>query len=240
MTILLLLVLLGLGAGTLTTIAGMGGGVLLVLALSLATDPRTALVATAPALLLGNAHRFWLFRREVAWRVARPFLLGALPGSLFGGLLLPHVPVAALAWLMLAMTALGVAKALGAWTWVPKASAIAPASFVVGGLAATSGGAGVLAAPLLMAAGLTGLPYIATGAAGAAAMHLGRIFSYGASGLFDRTLLLYAAVLAITILSGNLAGRWLRKEIGESVSGRIEIASLVACVALAVVGVGHR
>ena len=239
MTMLLLLAALGLGAGVLTTVAGMGGGVLLVLALSLASDPRTALVATAPALLLGNLHRFWMFRRQVAWRVARPFLAGALPGSLFGGLLLPHISATVLGWLMLVMTALGVAKALGAWKWTPPAAAIAPASFAVGGIAATAGGAGVLAAPLLMATGLTGLPYIATGAAGAAAMHVGRMMSYGASGLFTRTTVEYAAVLAATILTGNLAGRWLRARMGEALSGRVEVASLAACVALAVVGVGH-
>ena len=49
--------LLGILAGILTTLAGLGGGMLLVLALSLTSSPVTELAATAPALSLGNLHR---------------------------------------------------------------------------------------------------------------------------------------------------------------------------------------
>ena len=83
-----------MGAGLLTTVAGLGGGILMLLAVSLATDPKVALVATAPALLAGNLHRAFLFRGDVDRRVARAFALGAFPGSVLGGALLfsAHAP----------------------------------------------------------------------------------------------------------------------------------------------------
>lgn len=235
----LALMMLGLAAGALTTLAGMGGGVMLVLTLSLVIGPKAALVATAPALLFGNAHRLWLFRRDVDRRVGVPFVAGALPGSLVGGFLLPHLPTVAISWMMVGLTALGLAKVLKLVAWTPPRTLIAPASFVVGGLSATAGGAGVLAAPVLMASGLTGAAYVATGAAGAIAMHAGRILSYGVSGLLTRETALTAGILTATILAGNLVGKHLRARLGDLVSGRIEIATLVASVGLAIVGAGR-
>ena len=81
------LCILGFLAGGLTTVAGMGGGVMLVLALSLVASPVEALAITSPALLIGNLHRVAVGRRAIDRAVARPFVLGALPGSLLGGLL---------------------------------------------------------------------------------------------------------------------------------------------------------
>ena len=52
-----LYVLLGVLAGALTTVAGLGGGMLLIYALAALGDPHVALAATAPALLVGNLHR---------------------------------------------------------------------------------------------------------------------------------------------------------------------------------------
>src|SRR5262249_45454596 len=82
---LLLLPLLGLIAGVLTTIAGTGGGIILALTMSLAMPPALALAVSAPALLLGNLHRAWVHRAEVDRRVAPAVAGGALLGSLAGG-----------------------------------------------------------------------------------------------------------------------------------------------------------
>src|SRR5262245_36184409 len=61
LTLLVELGLLGLAAGSLTTVAGQGGGLLLLLACSTLAGPHEALAITAPALLLGNLHRaVWL------------------------------------------------------------------------------------------------------------------------------------------------------------------------------------
>jgi uncharacterized protein len=231
------LLVLGIFAGLLTTVAGMGGGILLVLAISLSADPKTALVATAPALLIGNTHRAFMFRHSVDRRVAAAFVLGALPGSLFGGAMLSLLPDGIVRWAMLGLAALAVARSAGLFSWKPPAAAVAPAGFGIGALAATAGGAGVLAGPLLISAGLSGTAYVATAAVGAVAMHLGRIAAYGAGGLFSRGALAGAAVLTVAILVGNTLGKRARRAIPDSASARIELATLVACVALALAGV---
>jgi uncharacterized membrane protein YfcA len=150
------------------------------------------------------------------------------------------VPEAVLAWLMVAMTAVAVTRALGLWTWQPRPSVLLPAGAGIGMVTGTSGGAGVLVAPLLMASGLSGQAYIATGALAAVAMHTGRVLAYGASGLVTEETLVRAAILTAALLIGNLAGKRLRKLLrGEKTAQRLEVGTLIACVALGVVGVGR-
>ena len=82
--VMALVPVLGVLAGILTTVAGLGGGMVLMLALSLLTSPTVALAATAPALLAGNLHRSVMFRGQVDRRVATSFAAGAFPGALPG------------------------------------------------------------------------------------------------------------------------------------------------------------
>ncbi|MBK8251209.1 MAG: sulfite exporter TauE/SafE family protein [Polyangiaceae bacterium] len=238
--IMALLAALGAFSGILTTVAGLGGGILLLLALSLVWGPVQALAVTAPALLISNFHRLVLFRKDLDKRVSWMFALGALPGSLVGGLLAARVPEGILTWMMIAMTLLAVTRALKLWSWNPSPGVLLPAGAAIGVLTGTSGGAGVLVAPLLIASGLKGNAYIATAALCAVAMHSGRVFGYSASGLLSRETLLHTATLSVALLVGNVIGKWARARfLNDQKAQRIEIVTLVACVLLSVSGLGH-
>lgn len=226
----------GVLAGALTTLAGLGGGMLLVATLSLLWDPATALAVTAPALLVGNAHRLWLFRRGLDRGVGLRFALGAIPGAFVGGLLAAALPAVVLHVLLIAITAAAIARARGWWQWRTPPSALAPIGGVAGMLTATTGGGGLLVTPMFLAHGLRGDAFIATSAAAAVAMHVGRIAAYGASGLVSTPTLASSAVLAVAILVGNVLGRRFRHSIGTAVSARITWATLIVALALAVAG----
>ena len=228
---------LGCVAGWLTTVAGLGGGVMLVLALSLQMSPAEALALTSPALLVGNLHRLAVGRREVDRRVAVAFSLGAVPGSLVGGLLAVAMPVVVLQALLVLTTGLALARALG-W-WVPRpppGAALVPAGAMLGAAAATTGSAGLAVGAILQSSGLTGAAYVATAAATSVAMHVGRIAGYGAGGLVTAETALPTAILAAAILAGNLAGGQLRHRLTPRTCTRMELGVLLACVALALVG----
>ena len=228
----------------------------MLLALSLVWGPSAALAATAPALLLANLHRLFLFRKDLDRRVAVAFAAGALPGSFVGGLFAARVPEAVLAWLLCAMTGLAILRALGLVAFRAPRAALAPAGLGVGVLTGASGGAGVLLAPLLLSFGLTGARYIASASLAAVAMHVGRVVAYGAGGLITRETLLRTAILAIALFAGNLAGRALRRRLldapparptdsgagpqrrSNARASRLELATLIACVALSLAGVG--
>ena len=231
-----LLLALGVGAGGLTTVAGLGGGVLLILALSLVTSPAEALAISSPALLVGNLHRLIVGRRAVDRGIARALALGALPGSALGGLLAVAVPTVVLELLLVGTTAFALARTFGWLSFKPGVRALLPAGFGIGVATATTGGGALMLAPLLLATGLTGARYVATAAAVAVAIHVGRLLGYGAGGLISRETLLAAAVLAAAILVGNALGQRLRKYIGPAAGARLELGVLLVCVALALAG----
>ena len=236
---LVIVVALGVVAGVVTTMAGMGGGLMLLLSLSVLWGPSKALAVTAPALLLGNLHRLHMYRASVDRRRALAFALGALPGALLGGLSVAWIPPTAVQVLMVAITLLAVARATLRLRFTVPVTALAPAGLVVGALTGAAGGAGLLVAPLLHASGLEGIPYVATIAASAVVMHTGRILGYAGAGLFDRHVLALSALGAVAILGGNLVGKRLRRLSERLPKGALEYGVLVLAVTLSVAGVSH-
>jgi len=224
---------LGLAAGTLTTLTGAGGGVFLIVALSLLQGPHVALAASAPTLLVGNLHRVWLYRAQVDGKTARSVILGALPASVLCGLLAVSLPPLVLQAMFLGVTGFAVARAMGRLRWSPRATLLTPYGAVVGGMSATSGGAGLLMAPLLLSTGLSGKPYVATSAAIALATHVGRLSAYGARGLMTPAVVTVALSATVAVVAGNVLGDRVRGYFDAERTRRLELATLALSSALA-------
>ncbi len=230
-----MLIALGLMAGLTTTLAGMGGGTLLVLALSLLYDPITALALSTPALLFGNLHRVALYRKQIVWSEARPMMLGGFAGAVLGGFVVAGLSGWMIQGLMVVMAALALGKSLGL-PLKPPSGATLPVAAVTGLVSATSGGGGVIAGPYLLARGLSGVPYVATGAIGAAAIHLGKVGAYGIVGVGDLSTLGSGCLLALLIALGNLVGERVRRSFGDGGQKRLQVGVMVACVGMALAG----
>jgi uncharacterized membrane protein YfcA len=233
------MLLAGLGAGALSTVAGMGGGILLVVSLALAIGPHAALATTAPALLIGNLHRLWIYRRALNRKIALMFALGALPGAFVGGIASAGFPEQVLQWILLGVSLFALARAAGYFTYEPRPSAYVPFAFGAGMLAASSG-AGIIVSPMLVAGGLTGEALIATASAAAVVMHVGRIAGYGVGGLLGGATLLVSCVLGAGIFLGNLVGQRVRVRIGEEWCMRSTWAALAISAIGAFVGIVAR
>jgi uncharacterized membrane protein YfcA len=239
------LVFLALGAlaGVLTTIAGQGGGLLLLLACAAVTGPREALAITAPALLLGNLHRAVLLRAHIDRNVAGRMVVGALPGAILGGLMAGVIPSWALRTLLVVMTVGAVAKALGLVRFTVPQRALLPAGVGIGAMTGTSGGAGILFAPVLLSSGLSGLAFVATSSTIAFTTHVGRVIGYAGLGLFERRLIGPTVAVAAAIFAGNALGGWISRHLqarsnARAVQAALEYGTLVVCVALSVAGLG--
>ncbi|MFO0572127.1 MAG: TSUP family transporter [Polyangiaceae bacterium] len=239
MTLLLLLFGTGLLAGAISSVAGLGGGMLLLSVTSLAMGPLAALATTSPALLVGNLHRTWLHRKSIDWALARAFALGALPGAVCGALAAVSVPVVAIQCLLVVSTLFAVVRSLGYVSLRAPRQAMAPAGFVIGGLTGTAGGAGVLAGPLFLSAGLSGDAYAGTIASGAVAMHVGRIAGYGAGGLLEPELWGSSGLIAVGLVLGNGLGGRLRRALAGLPNGLVEHVVLALSVLFAVLGLGR-
>lgn len=233
---LMWLVALGLAAGVLTTVSGMGGGLLVVFVLSWMIGPKAALVVSAAALLVGNVHRAWLYRADLDGAVAKLLLLGLIPGSLLGAVLAGGLPDAAIRIIMVLAALAALARALGGGRWSLPMASLAPIAAAIGLFAATAGGAAAMLGPLLLSMGLGGRRYLAVVAVGATAMHSARIAGYGVAGLWDAAYLPMIAVLAAAILVGNLLGRALRDRVPARVGDALEVGTPVVCALLATAG----
>ena len=229
--------LAGLLAGLTTTVVGLGGGLMLLLALGAMAGPQAALAWTAPALLVGNVHRVWMYRSQLDRKITWALVRGALPGSLLGAVLAVGAPPLLLQLGMLAMTGVMLAQRAGWLRWRPGTRLITPASFANGAICATTGGAGALTAPLLLAAGLSGEAWIATQSAGAVAMHAGRLAGYGVGGLVSAEGLGVSAGLAAALVVGNALGGRIRTFIPARGRSGLELAAVLVCVGMALFGV---
>jgi uncharacterized protein len=230
------MLLLGVAAGALTTISGFGGGFMLVLALAVAIGIKQALAVSALALLVGNAHRLWLYRGALAWNVARPLLIGVIPGSLLGALFMVGVPTWLVHALMTGVVLLSLARAYWGFAFVLPPRAMTASGFAIGVLTGTAGGAALLMGPLLLAAGLSGHRYLATMALASVGMHAFRLVGYGAGGLYDAAMVAHAAGLAVALIVGNLIGDAVRVRLGSRVLRGLELATPVVALGLALSG----
>ena len=232
----LALAVLGMIAGILTTLAGQGGGLFLLLAIAALVGPHQALAITAPALLLGNLHRAVLFRHAIDRSTALLMIAGALPGAFIGGLLAGAMPAWVLQVLLVALTVLSIARALKWLRFDVPRQGLAPAAFVIGGMTGTAGGAGVLYSPVLLSTGLTGAAYVGTLSSIAVATHVGRVIAYASSGFFTRSMVLPIVVVAVAISAGNWLGERGRRILSERATTRLEYGVLVVCVLVSLAG----
>lgn len=223
----------------LTTLAGQGGGLFLLLALGVLRDPHEALALSSPALLLGNLHRAVLCRRDVAWKTALGLVVGAAPAAVVGGMFAERIPAVAISVVLVLLTVFAISRRLGALTVRVPARAFPIAGAVVGFLTGTSGGAGVLVSPLLLSGGLTGRSFVGTAAVVACAIHIGRVASYATTGLLHVDQATAVACLTVAIFAGNALGDRLRRYFTERASTRFELGTLVVCVVVSLLGLAR-
>ncbi len=240
------LVPIGLFAGALTTLAGLGGGMVMTLALSAMWGPQRALATAAPALLIGNFHRVGIYRAHLT-KAVWPFVAGAVPGALVGGWMTVVLPERLLQSLLIGVAALAVVRELRT-RWrrhkgadAPSAgslptSVVLPGSFGAGIVTATSGGGGMLLGPLLLMTGHRAERFVAAASCIALTMHIARSFSYGVGGLVHTQTLVDALWLAGSVLVGNLAGKSARRFLSEPRATALTYAVLLLCVGLSVAG----
>ncbi|MFL6144275.1 MAG: sulfite exporter TauE/SafE family protein [Labedaea sp.] len=203
-----LLLAASFGTGTLSAVAGFGGGVLLLPIFLAAFGPRDAVAVLTLVQLASNSGRVLLNRTEVDRRLVAIFALGAVPAAAAGTLVLTTAPLPALArlagafllavviWRRLRTTA----PRLGEWTF-------ALVGFGSGAGSALLGSVGPMVAPFFLARGLVGGAYIGTEAAAALVMHTTKLIVFGAAAALTAPTLLAGAVLTPAALAGVLAGK---------------------------------
>ena len=103
---------IGVLAGILTTVTGVGGGMVALSLLSLVMDPASALAISAAAFAIGNAHRAVLFARSVDRYVTVRFGAGLAVGAIGGALVVPMLPASVLRGALIGVAVMALTRAL--------------------------------------------------------------------------------------------------------------------------------
>lgn len=237
------LLLLGLAAGTLTTVTGVAGGMVALSLLSLWMAPAAALAISAAAFAVGNGHRMLLYARQVDRRVALRFGAGLALGAVVAAAWITRVPAPVLRLALALVAAVSLARVLWQRRRATPAAASATsarslllAGVVTGVVGAGTGGAGVLVAPLLLAAGLRREPYVATVAACAIVLNGARVLGYGVAGLYHVAMLPQIGALALALVAGNLLGRRVRNHVSGAALDRLELAAPALAIGFTLAG----
>ena len=237
MTLLVLLGLLlaGVMAGGLTTIAGLGGGILLIAGLSLFWAPATVLAMTAPALFVGNASRVALLRREVDWTMVGRFAITAGPTALLASYVAVHAPAGLLkvgiALLLLVFVAQEVWKGqsppVARLDGRGQAWLAATAGAVSGTVSGLTGGAGFIATPFLHRMGLGPKALVATSAACMALVHLSKGVGFSLNLSLTPAMWPAALALSVGVVAGNSLGSRLLDRLSERRFRQLLLGALV-------------
>lgn len=183
-------------AGTVSGAAGFGGALLLLPILA-ATMGKAAVPILTVAQLFGNLSRAGFGWRDIRWRPALIFTMGAIPASIMGSRLFVDLPsgwiLRVIGVLILALIALRHTprgrRSMPEWFLIP-------AGACVGFLSALAGSAGPLGAATFLSLNLPTRAYVASEAVTTVFLHLTKSITYGR----------YAALTANDCLSGLALG----------------------------------
>lgn len=227
---LVALALAGVVAGALTTVAGLGGGILLVAALGLAYPPVLVLALTAPALFVGNASRAAMLRHAIDWRVAGRFALAGVPAALgftWLAVALPSAWLQAAIGLVVLTFVAGELLFRGGTAPPPGPAGLAyAAGAIAGALSALLGGAGFVAMPLLERLGLPPERLVATNSVGQALVHLCKGVGLVAAAVLTAAHWPAAAALTIGVVAGNAVGARVLKTLPRALFRKLLLGAL--------------
>jgi hypothetical protein len=236
MTAWLIVLTVGLLAGTLGGIVGFGSSVILVPVLAFFFWAKAAVPMMAVASLLANLSRVALWWRHIHWPAAAAYAAAAVPASALGAHTLLAMPVSTvervLGIFLLAMVPLrrwwngrGLRLGLGG-----LAGAGAAIGFLTGIVAST----GPINAPMFLAFGLVKGAYLSTEALGSAAVYLTKATVFRSANALPDHLLIQGA----TVGAALMAGAWIAKQIVSRMSPgefRIVMDGLLVCAGVAMI-----
>lgn len=211
-----LLLFCGWLAATVSGAAGFGGALLLLPVLAFTVGGKAAVPILTVAQLLGNLSRAGFGWRDIRWRPALLFGLGAVPASLLGSRLFVAMPSAlvlrGIGVLLLAVVALRHTRLGG--REVPE-RLLAPAGAGVGLVSAVAGSAGPLGAAVFLSLKLEPQAYVASEAVTAVLMHLTKSLAYGRYAALSPGDFLRGLLIGSSLVLGSWTGRKLISRLPE-------------------------
>lgn len=237
----LLVLVVGLFAGTLGGIVGTGSSLVLMPILVAMFGPRHAVPIMAVAAIMGNFGRVLAWWRDIDWRACLAYCSTAVPGAVLGAGVLLSIPagVAELAlgvfFLVLIPARRWLARRSLKLSWVHLALLGGPLGLLTGIVVST----GPLTVPLFTFYGLDRGGLLGTEAAASIGMYGAKVATFQALGAFPPEVLVQGLIVGLTLMAGSFIGRFVVLGLSPA-AYRTLIDALMLCSGLSLLWVAVR
>ena len=204
-----LVLTVGLAAGTISGIIGTGASIMLVPVLVLAFGPKQAVPIMAIAAVMGNVAKMAVWWREIDWRACLVYSVTGIPAAALGARTLLALPARtvdlALGVFFLAMIPLG--RWLGAHRLRMKLVHLALAGAVIGFLTGVVVSTGPLSVPAFTSYGLVKGGFIATEAASSLAVYVSKVVTFRGLGALPLDSIVKGVITGSALMAGAFVAR---------------------------------
>jgi hypothetical protein len=225
-------------AATFGGVSGFGAGLIVTLFLTPIVGAKAVIPMLSATMLITNASRVWFLRSALDLRTALLICAVAVPMSAIGA----NVFVRLESNFIQVLLGVMLVASIPARRWV-EARSIKPGTggiVVIGGvygfLSAIIIGAGMLIIPLLMGSGLAGAALLATDAAIATIVNIGKLIFFGSLDALTLPMLVVAIFMGIAMIPGT----WLAAWIVQRTHVRLHTAFIEVVIVIGAVGLIYR
>jgi len=225
----LIFFLVGAFASFFSTVAGFGGGIVLLALGAFLFDIKELIPIAAIFFWALSLVQFGSFRKELDRETAGIYIVSALPGVLLGMAVFYVVPGETI---KMALAVVVLAYSAGAWLgWFDKRR---PGRWASGGISlgagfidSITGSGGVIQAPLFLARGLRKEAFVATFAFTSVVVSPVKIGIYWGMGFFEPGNLSFVLVLAVSSILGVRLGKVILRRVSPETFKRVALLFLV-------------
>src|SRR5450755_625917 len=205
----LIVLAVGLVAGTISGIVGFGSSIMLMPVLVIADGPLKAVPIMAVAAILANLSRILVWWREVDWRAVAAYSVTGAPAAAAGArtllVLPPHVVEAVLGAFFLLM--IPARRWLAAQDIKLRLWHLAVIGLVVGYLTGIVVTTGPITAPIFLGYGLVKGAYLATEAAGSLAVYMSKAAVFRAFGALPTDAIVKGLLIGSSLMAGSFIAK---------------------------------
>jgi len=231
----LVIILIGVLAGTLSGVVGTGSSIMLLPALTYTFGPKAAIPIMAIAAIMGNVSRVILWRKEINYKAFMLYAIPGIPAAVLGANTLWVMPVE-LSNLCIGLFFLLLIP-LRRWAktqaFTLNSVQLALVGAVVGYLTGVVFSTGPITIPIFAGYGLVKGALLSTEAAASFAIYLAKASTFEAIGALPASVFICGILVGSTLIMGTLIGRRFVLRLSENVFNRlIDAMLLIAGVSL--------
>ena len=193
-----------------STVAGGGGGMLMIPVITWVANPKAVAPAITLGTLLSSPIRVWLFWRDIDWRIVRWYVPGAVAGAVLGGYVFANIPpqwVKVFAGLFLLSTLLQYRFGENRRSFPMRVWVFLPLGFVVAAISGMIGEAGPVLNPFFLNYGTAKEAMIGTKSVNSFFMQLTKLGSYAAFGAMTQEFWIYGIAIGVAATMASWVGK---------------------------------